>query len=83
VEACTPYPVTGEELSGTIAEIGTDRQAAVAVSCNPANTTQAKEGNYTGSCDAVETGDAAGRGHVSVLLLVCALGVAMFGFEGM
>lgn len=81
VEACTPYSQTGE-LSETVAVIGMDRDTALTVSCNPANTTEAKEGNYTGSCDTEDekTGDASGLKHASMGMLVGALGVACFGF---
>lgn len=85
VEACTPYPQAGE-LSGTIAAIGTDRDTAVAlVNCNPANTTEAKQGNYSSSCGTEDekTGDASGTKHASMVLLLGALGVACFGFGGL
>lgn len=85
VEACTPYPQEGE-LSGTIAAIGTDRETALALaSCNPANTTAAKEGNNTNSCSSEDekTGDASRTQQASMVLLVCALGIASVGFGGL
>jgi hypothetical protein len=78
VEACTPYMVANE-LSGTIAAIATDRSTAEAVTCNPANTTAAKDGNFSNSCSAA-TGAAAGLGDVSMTLLVGSLAIAVFGF---
>jgi hypothetical protein len=78
VEACTPYMVA-DELSGTIAAIATDRSTAEAVTCNPANTTAAKNGNFSNSCSAA-TGAAARLGDVSMTLLIGSLVVAVFGF---
>lgn len=84
VEACTPSFI-GESFSGSIHEITTDEAAARAVSCNPANTTEAKNGNNTNSCSTEDrkTGDASAMGHASVVLLVGALGAAVFGFGGL
>ncbi|KAI4763048.1 hypothetical protein E4T52_04815 [Aureobasidium sp. EXF-3400] len=82
VEACTPI-LEGGELSGTIAAIATDRSTALAVTCNPANTTAAKNGNNSNTCDAAETGDAVRLGDVSMVLFVGSLVVAVFGFGGL
>jgi hypothetical protein len=82
VEACTPYLLAGE-LSGSVGAIVTDRSSALAVTCNPANTTAAKNGNNSNSCDAAETGDAETLGGVSMILLVGSLVVAVFGFDGL
>lgn len=84
VEACSPYENAGS-LSGSIHEIATDREAAMAVVCNPANTTAAKEGNNTNSCSSEDekTGDASRMQQASMVLLVCALGVVCFGFGGL
>lgn len=82
MEACTPVFEAGG-LSGTIAAIATDRSTALAVTCNPANTTAAKNGNNSISCDAAETGDAASLGDVSMALLVGSLIFAVFAFGGL
>ena len=82
VEGCTPI-LEGGELSGTISAIATDRSTALAVTCNPANTTASKNGNNSNTCDAAETGDAARLGDVSMVLFVGSLVVAVFGFGGL
>jgi hypothetical protein len=83
VEACTPVFEAGG-LSGTIAAITTDRSNAQALTCNPANTTAAKNGNNSNSCSAADsqpgTGAAARLGDVSMALLVGSLAIAVFGF---
>ncbi|KAI4838102.1 hypothetical protein E4T44_08205 [Aureobasidium sp. EXF-8845] len=83
VEACTPY-IVADELSGTIGAIATDRSTAEAVTCNPANTTAAKNGNFSNSCSATDsqpgTGAAARMGDASMALLVGSLAIAVFGF---
>ena len=81
VEACTPYASTTGVLSGSTHEISTNDAAARAIVCNPANTTRAKEGNNTNSCTTEDekTGDAV-KGQASMVLLVMALGLAVFGF---
>ncbi|THV89772.1 hypothetical protein D6D27_06260 [Aureobasidium pullulans] len=84
VEACTPYSIAGG-LAGDIGPVFTDPEAAAALTCNPSNTTQAMNGNYTGSCDSTtgsggDTGDASNFGGVSVLLLYGSLLVAVMGF---
>jgi hypothetical protein len=81
VEACTPY-IVASELSGSIAAIATDKSTAEAVTCNPANSTAAKNGNNSNSCSAADsaTGDAAGLGHASMALLVGSLVLGVFGF---
>lgn len=84
VEACTPYTIAGG-LAGTYNTVTTDPQLAEALTCNPSNTTQAMNGNYTGSCDSTtgsggDTGDASTFGGVSVLFLSGALLLAVMGF---
>ncbi|CAD0111459.1 unnamed protein product [Aureobasidium uvarum] len=86
VEACSPYS-TADGLSGTFAAIVLDRSSVEAFTCNPANTTAAKDGNNSNSCSAADsqpdTGDATRLGSVSMMLLVSALGVAVLGFESL
>ncbi|THV89796.1 hypothetical protein D6D26_09643 [Aureobasidium pullulans] len=84
VEACTPFPPGGDvELSGTTAAITTDRSTAEALTCNPANTTAAQNGNYSTSCSTAdsqpEEGAAGGLGGVSLVLLFGSLLVAFVG----
>lgn len=84
VEACTPFPPGGDvELSGTTAAITTDRSTAEALTCNPANTTAAQNGNYSNSCSTAdmqpEEGAASGLGGVSLVLLFGSLLVAFVG----
>jgi hypothetical protein len=83
VEACTPYIVAGE-LSGTPTAIASDRNVVEALTCNPANTTAAKNGNNSNTCSAADSqtgaGDVVRLGDVSMALLVGSLVVAVFGF---
>ncbi|THX89898.1 hypothetical protein D6D08_03694 [Aureobasidium pullulans] len=84
VEACTPFPPSGDvELSGTTAAITTDRSTAEALTCNPANTTAAQNGSYSISCSTAdsqpEEGAAGGLGGVSLVLLFGSLLVAFVG----
>ncbi|THY35943.1 hypothetical protein D6D01_00873 [Aureobasidium pullulans] len=84
VEACTPFPPSGDvEFSGTTAAITTDRSTAEALTCNPANTTAAQNGNYSISCSTAdsqpEEGAASGLGGVSLVMLSASL---LVGFVG-
>ncbi|KAH0363990.1 hypothetical protein KCU65_g7074, partial [Aureobasidium melanogenum] len=74
----------GDGLSGVINEVVTDRETVANLTCNPSNTTQAKNGNYTGSrgCTGTqdETGAASTVGGVSLILLSVSMLVAFVGF---
>ncbi|CAD0092401.1 unnamed protein product [Aureobasidium mustum] len=83
VEACSPYTIA-DGLSGTFHAIVSDRSSVEALTCNPANTTAAKNGNNPSNCSDASSqlpiGDASRFGGVSTILLVGSLGVAVFGF---
>lgn len=72
----------GNGLNGKIGPVITDREFAERLTCNPSNTTQAKNGNYTGSCDGAEDTTGAGStfGGVSLALLATSMMVAFVGF---
>ncbi|CAD0088594.1 unnamed protein product [Aureobasidium vineae] len=76
VTACTLEGVKyGDGLAGVIHEVVTDRESAANLTCNPSNTTQAMNGNYTGSCTGTEDekGAASALGGVSLALLSVSL----------
>ncbi|KAI5236761.1 hypothetical protein E4T43_08415 [Aureobasidium subglaciale] len=83
IEACTPYSNTGGSLFGTIGPITSDRSAVAALTCNPANTTEAKNGNNSNSCTGTEdqTGMSVANGlrGGSLVLLISAFFVAIIG----
>jgi hypothetical protein len=83
VEACTPY-IVASELSGSIAAIASDRGVVEALTCNPANTTAAKNGNNSNTCSAADSQTGAGAsgrlGDASMALLVGSLVLGVFGF---
>ncbi|KAH0349194.1 hypothetical protein KCU81_g3054, partial [Aureobasidium melanogenum] len=74
----------GDGLSGVINEVVTDRETVANLTCNPSNTTQAKNGNYTGGrgCTGTqdETGAAGTVGGASLALLSVSMLVAFVGF---
>ncbi|KAG9567398.1 hypothetical protein KCU77_g14222, partial [Aureobasidium melanogenum] len=74
----------GDGLRGVINEVVTDRETAANLTCNPSNTTQARNGNYTGSrgCAGTpdETGAASTVERVSLILLFVSMLVAFIGF---
>lgn len=74
----------GDGLSGVINEVVTDRETVANLTCNPSNTTRARNGNYTGlrGCTGTqdETGAASTVEGVSLALLSVALLVAFVGF---
>ncbi|KAG9951577.1 hypothetical protein KCU85_g2510, partial [Aureobasidium melanogenum] len=74
----------GDGLSGVINEVVTDRETVANLTCNPSNTTQAKNGNYTGGrgCTGIqdETGAAGTVGGASLALLSVSMLVAFVGF---
>ncbi|KAI5200582.1 hypothetical protein E4T39_05711 [Aureobasidium subglaciale] len=82
-EACTPYSNTGNPVSGIIAPITSDRSVVAALTCNPANTTEAKNGNNSNSCTGTEdqtgVGVADGLRGGSLVLLIAAMSVAVIG----
>ncbi|CAD0109341.1 unnamed protein product [Aureobasidium uvarum] len=83
VTACTLEGVKyGDGLAGVIHEVVTDRESAANLTCNPSNTTQAMNGNYTGRCTGTEDekGAASTLGGVSLALLSVSLMVAFVGF---
>ncbi|KEQ73367.1 hypothetical protein M436DRAFT_63677 [Aureobasidium namibiae CBS 147.97] len=83
VEACTlDNAENGDRLNGLTNSVVTDREIAGSLTCNPSNTTQAKNGNYTGSCTGAEDATGAGStlGGVSLALLATSLLVAFVGF---
>ncbi|KAI5206180.1 hypothetical protein E4T39_02761 [Aureobasidium subglaciale] len=83
VEACNPELLSSGEPNGYIGSVTTDPETAAGITCNPSNTTQAKNGNYNGSssCSSTEdkTGTASSMGGASLLLLSSALLVAFMG----
>ncbi|KAG9664717.1 hypothetical protein KCU64_g492, partial [Aureobasidium melanogenum] len=87
VEACSPYSLADESISGTFAAIVSDRSSVEALICNPANTTAAKNGNNSVTCSDASSqlpvGDASQLGGGSMTLLVGSLMVATFGFAGL
>jgi hypothetical protein len=80
VEACTPYSIADAQLSGSIAAIATDRSVAEGMTCNPANTSAAQNGEFSNSCSTTgsppEKNTASGLGAASLGLLFCTLFVA-------
>jgi hypothetical protein len=85
VTACTLDGVKyGDGLNGAINQVVTDRESVERLTCNPSNTTQAKNGNYTGSagCDVTEDATSTGStvGGISLALLATTLFVAFVGF---
>ncbi|KAK5999440.1 hypothetical protein QM012_005441 [Aureobasidium pullulans] len=85
VEACSPYdPV---DISGTFQAIVSDRSAVEALTCNPANTTAAKNGNNSNTCSdtssQIPISGASRVDGLSTLLLVGSLVVTAFGFGGL
>ncbi|KAG9605979.1 hypothetical protein KCU77_g484, partial [Aureobasidium melanogenum] len=87
VEACSPYSLADISVSGTFAAIVSDRSSVEALTCNPANTTAAKNGNNSVTCSDASSqlpiGDASRLGGVSMMLLVGSLVIATFGFAGL
>lgn len=83
VEACSPLSFDSS-ISGTFQAIVSDRSSVEALTCNPANTTAAKNGNNSNTCSDASSqlpvGDASRFGGVSTILLVGSLGVAVLGF---
>lgn len=82
VEACTLDRVeNGDVLHGLTSPVTTDREIAGELTCNPSNTTQAKNGNYTGNCTDTEDATGAGNtlGGASLALLATSLLVAFIG----
>lgn len=85
VTACTlEGEKYGDGLTGVINEVVTDRETVANLTCNPSNTTQAQNGNYTGArgCTGTQddTGAASTVGGVSLALLSVSLFVAFVGF---
>jgi hypothetical protein len=85
VEACALEGVKyGDGLSGVANLVATDREIASSLTCNPSNTTQAKNGNYTGSAGCSASQDATGTGSalggVSLALLAGSTLAAFVGF---
>ncbi|KAI5262337.1 hypothetical protein E4T47_09285 [Aureobasidium subglaciale] len=81
VMACTPKLLSSGMPDGTIGQVTTDAQSAAALTCNPSNTTQAKNGNYTGGCSSTEdqTGAASSMSGAPLLILSSALLVTFMG----
>ncbi|KAH0011710.1 hypothetical protein KCU78_g9949, partial [Aureobasidium melanogenum] len=84
VEACTPDLRNGTIIGdiGPVISVGGGLEK---LTCNPSNTTQAKNGNYSASCtgsedEADHTGTASALGEVSLLLLSSSLLAAFVGF---
>ncbi|KAH0287142.1 hypothetical protein M436DRAFT_62099 [Aureobasidium namibiae CBS 147.97] len=50
VEACTPFGWETGTINGTLAAIATSPETAMALVCNPANTSLASSGNNTNFC---------------------------------
>lgn len=82
VEACSPYS-QDDSLSGTFAAIVSDRSTVEALTCNPANTTAAKNGNNSDTCSDASSqlpiSDANRLDGVSTGLLVGTLLIACVG----
>ncbi|KAG9551602.1 hypothetical protein KCU71_g10838, partial [Aureobasidium melanogenum] len=84
VEACTPDLRNGT-ISGDIGPVMSVGGGLERLTCNPSNTTQAKNVNYSASCAGSEeeadyTGTASTLGGVSLLLLSGSLLAAFVGF---
>ncbi|CAD0098860.1 unnamed protein product [Aureobasidium mustum] len=85
VEACTLDLRSEGRLEGLTSPVITVGDDLETLTCNPANTTQAKNGNYSSSCtgseeEADHTGAASALGGMSLLLLSGSLLVALVGF---
>jgi hypothetical protein len=85
VTACALEGVKyGDGLSGATNVVITDRESASKLTCNPSNTTQAMNGNYSGSSGCTGTQDSTGAGStlggVSLALLASSLFIAFVGF---
>ncbi|KAG9567312.1 hypothetical protein KCU86_g17081, partial [Aureobasidium melanogenum] len=74
----------GDGLSGVINEVVTDRETAANLTCDPSNTKQARNGNYTGSRGCAGTSDETGAAstveRVSLVLLFVSMLAAFIGF---
>ncbi|THW90169.1 hypothetical protein D6D15_04751 [Aureobasidium pullulans] len=91
VEACTPFSSTDDLINGTLAAIATSPETALALVCNPANTSLASSGNGTNFCinptnsssgNTTASDLTAGAGmssSVGTVLFSVALLVAVFG----
>ncbi|KAI4833550.1 hypothetical protein E4T44_09349 [Aureobasidium sp. EXF-8845] len=84
VTACALEGVKYGGLNGVASLVVTDREGASSLTCNPSNTTQAMNGNYSGSAGCTGTQDSTGTGStlggVSLALLAGSLLVAFVGF---
>ena len=85
VEACTLDLHSDGRITGLTSPVITVGDDLERLTCNPANTTQAKNGNYSSSCSGSEddvdhTGVASRLGGVSFLLLSGSSLVAFIGF---
>ncbi|KAG9645122.1 hypothetical protein KCU95_g15796, partial [Aureobasidium melanogenum] len=84
VEACT-LDLRDGTITGDIGPVISVGGGLEKLTCNPSNTTQAKNGNYSASCtgseeEADHTGTASALGGVSLLLLSSSLLAAFVGF---
>jgi hypothetical protein len=91
VEACTPFGWEEGMINGTLAAIATSPETAMALVCNPANTSLASSGNNTNFCISPTNSSsgnttapdlragAAASSSVGTVLLSVALMVAMIG----
>jgi hypothetical protein len=84
VTACALEGVKYGGLNGVASLVITDRKGASSLTCNPSNTTQAMNGNYSGSAGCTGTQDSTGTGStlhgVSLALLASSILVAFVGF---
>lgn len=92
IEACTPYSLTDVKdsegflsMHGTLSEVTTSKEEADALTCDPANTIDAKSGITSTNCSAAATSTAATsdgfRSIVSGYGLVIAIAVGLLCVE--
>lgn len=84
VEACTPYSITRDDhMSGTVAEVVTDQASVDALTCNPANTSEAKSGTNSNNCSSADssekTGGASSLEKMSFFVMLPTLFVIFWG----
>lgn len=78
VEACTPYSVADGEIAGAVDVVVGDVEGAEALTCNPANTSLAMQGQSVGNCSSVE-GEAQSGGAVRVKGEFVSVGLVSLG----
>ena len=92
IEACTPFSITANGISGSLATVSTSSDKAEALTCNPANTTAAQNGENPSNCSSSNSSSSGGSGQGSdqtggvgvskddgTALFVLCLALAVFG----